>query len=463
VFAVDTIAAIATPIGVSALGIVRLSGPDAMAVASRVFGGGKLATPYPESHTLRHGRLINPSTQEPIDDVVMALFRAPASYTGEDVVEFSCHGGIAIIRAALSALLAAGARLAEPGEFTKRAFLNGKLDLAQAEAVNDLIRATAEGARRTALNQLSGGLSREVKSLRGRLMDILASIEAAVDFPEDVPEPAPDQVISGISAAIDAIAELRSSFRGGRVFREGLRVVIAGRVNVGKSSVLNALLKYSRAIVTPIPGTTRDIIEESLQIEGIPIVAIDTAGIRQTDNPVEKIGVELTEHMLESADLILAVIDISEGIKEADVELLQRIGNRRAIVVLNKIDLLSEKARGLETKEYVGRLGRSVPAVQTCAFSGQGIDELESEIARQATDGGPVAESPLVTNARHDGLLESAFDSLENALDAATASKPIDLVSIDLTAAANALGRITGETASEDLIDRIFSEFCIGK
>jgi tRNA modification GTPase len=394
------------------------------------------------------------------------------------VLELSCHGGIAVLRSVLSAVLSAGARLADPGEFTKRAFLNGKLDLAQAEAVNDLIRATADGARKAALRQLGGGLSEQVGQMRGRLLGLLASIEAAIDFPEDVPEPEMQHVRAEVEAVRDEIGRLRLSFKTGRIYREGLRVVIAGRVNVGKSSLLNALLRYARAIVTPIPGTTRDVIEESLQIDGIPVVAIDTAGIRQTDDPVERIGVELTEQTLESADIILVVIDASEGVKQADEELLNRIGGRRAIMALNKIDLLSEKARGLMTKEwrhtplgdrkcsafsneYVGTLGRSFPAVQTCAFSGQGIDELEEEIARQA--GGASSESALVTNARHEGLLESAGDGLGRVVRAIESGDPIDLVSIDLTAAAGFLGQITGETATEDLIDRIFSEFCIGK
>lgn len=461
--ATDTIAAIATPVGVSSIGVVRLSGPESLTIASRVLARKDHSAPDLKSHTLRHGLLVNPATSEPVDDVVLGVFRAPRSYTGEDVVEISCHGGIAALQSVLEAVVSAGARLAEPGEFTKRAFLNGKLDLAQAEAVNDLIRATADGARKAALRQLSGGLSARVGQLRERLLGLLASIEAAIDFPEDVTEPAPGGIASSVRETMEEIEALRSSFRHGRIYREGLRVVIAGRVNVGKSSILNALLKYSRAIVTPIPGTTRDVIEENLQIKGIPIVAIDTAGIRQTDDPVERIGVELTEQMLASADLVLVVIDISEGIQQADAELLQQTGDKPAIVVLNKIDLLSEKARGQETKEYVGKLGRSFPTVQTCAFSGQGIGELEDEIARQAMGAGPAAESALVTNVRHERLLESAWGSLAQARESADASKPIDLISIDLTTAAASLGQITGETATEDLIDRIFSDFCIGK
>lgn len=460
-FADDTIAAIATPIGASGLGVIRVSGPGAFEVAKKVFRrrGAPLSAFKPR--TALHGLLVDPSREEPIDEVILLAFAAPASFTGEDVVEISCHGGVAVLRSALNAVLNAGARLANPGEYTQRAFLNGKLDLAQAEAVNDLIRATADGSRRTALRQLSGGLSETLGDLRRRLMGVLASIEAAIDFPDDVDEPEADWVIAEIEKARDDIGRLRSSFQTGRIYREGLRVVIAGRVNVGKSSLLNALLKYARAIVTPIPGTTRDVIEESLQIHGIPVVAIDTAGIRQTDDPVEKIGVELTEQTMASADLILVVVDASEGMMTADEELLRNIDTRRAILVLNKIDLLPEKVRGLVTEEYVGRLGRSVPTVQTCAFSGQGIDQLEDEIARKAA--GAAVEDTVVTNIRHDRLLGSAYDSLEKALSSARAAQPVDLVSIDLTAATNCIGQITGETAAEDLIDRIFSEFCIGK
>ena len=316
--------------------------------------------------------------------MVLTVFRSPHSYTGEDVAEFSCHGGIAVLKRALEAVLAAGARLAEPGEFTKRAFLNGKIDLAQAEAVNDLIRARTDGARRVALSQLDGALSGRVGAARDRILGVIAAIEAAVDFPDDVDEPDRAWLEAEIGAARESVEALLRSFNTGRVYREGLRVVIAGRVNVGKSSLLNALLRHARAIVTPIPGTTRDVIEESLEIRGIPIVALDTAGLRATDDPIERIGVELAERSLESADLILLVLDVSEGMRGEDAELTERFREKPAIVVLNKIDLLPEGARGLVTKEYVERLGRSLPAVQTCASSGKGIEELEDAIASAA-------------------------------------------------------------------------------
>ncbi len=401
-----------------------------------------------------------------IDEVVLTLFRAPSSYTGEDVVELSCHGGIAVLRSALGAVLESGARLAEPGEFTKRAFLNSKIDLAQAEAVNDLIRARTEGARRVALSQLDGAVSSKISAARDRILAVIAAIEAAIDFPDDVDEPDRSWIASEIQAARELAASLLATFAGGRVFREGLRVVIAGRVNVGKSSLLNALLRHARAIVTPIPGTTRDVIEESLEIRGIPIVALDTAGLRPTDDPVERIGVELAERSLESANLILIVFDISEGIGREDLEILQRFTDKPAIVVLNKIDLLPEEARGLITEEYVGRLGRSLPAVQTCASSGQGIEELEDAVAdaalRQAQDG-LGEESAVVSNVRHQQALRSVLDSIDRALETLAASHPIDLLTVDLTSARDSLGLITGETASDDLLDRIFSEFCIGK
>lgn len=460
----DTIAAIATPVGTSGIGVIRISGLEALAIATRLFDApGKAAADTFPTHTAHHGTLVHPTSREPIDDVVLTIFRAPSSYTGEDVAEISCHGGIAVLKAALGAVLDAGARLAEPGEFTRRAFLNGKIDLAQAEAVNDLIRARTDSARGVALRQLEGSLSTRVEEIGTRVLSVLAAVEAAIDFPEDVDEPDSGWVQEEIDAAREMLAELLRSFGKGRIYREGLRLVIAGRVNVGKSSLLNALLRHARAIVTPIPGTTRDIIEESLEIQGIPVVAVDTAGLRSTEDPVERIGVELTEQSLDAADIVLVVVDVSEGIQQADIELLDRVKDKPSIIVLNKIDLLPEEARGLETKEYAGRLGRSIPAVQTCASSGQGIERLEEEIAGLAASGEAAAESAMVSNIRHQRSLQAALESLDQALRTARDREPIDLLSVDLISARGSLGLITGETASDDLIDRIFSEFCIGK
>lgn len=458
----DTIAAIASPLGTAGIGVIRISGPEARSAVSRAFRSPKGNVDKFASHTAHYGSLVDPDTEELIDEVVVTVFWAPKSYTGEDVVEISCHGGLAVLKRALDVVLRSGARLAEPGEFTRRAFVNGRIDLAQAEAVNDLIRARTDDARRAALRQLKGRLSEAVHDAADRLLGVVAAIEAAIDFPDDVDEPDDGWMQEEILAVTSMLEGLIDSFDKGRVYREGLRVVIAGRVNVGKSSLLNALLRHARAIVTPIPGTTRDVIEENIEIHGIPVVAIDTAGIRATDDPVEKIGVELTQAALESADLILAVLDASEEIKQSDIELLERVKDRPVIIVLNKIDLVSEDSQDLKSS-FVQKLGSNLPVVRTCASSGQGIEELENTIATLVASQGIGSESAMVTNARHRQLLQSALNSLKHALDTLNSGEPIDLLSVDLSAARNYLGMITGETASEDLIDRIFSEFCIGK
>lgn len=450
----ETIAAIATPIGSAGIGVIRISGTEAFQITARLFkSGAKSITDLP-THTAHHGTVVDPKTGDAIDDAVLTIFRAPASYTGEDVAEISCHGGIAILKRALSAALDAGAKLAEPGEFTKRAFLNGKLDLAQAEAVNDLIRAQTDDARKVALRQLDGDLSNRVGDINSKILGVIAALEAAIDFPEDVSEPEPDWIQSQLKESIDNIGELLSSFGKGRIYREGLRLVIAGEVNVGKSSLLNALLRHARAIVTPIPGTTRDVIEESLEIHGIPIVAIDTAGLRTTEDPVEKIGVERTRRSLESADLVLIVMDASQSI---EIAIPQECLDKSSIIVLNKIDLVPEQ------KLSELQVSKRAPFVNTSASKGIGIEELEQKIAEVALSLSAPGESALVSNIRHQRSLIFAKDSLEHALETIEHEEPIDLLSVDLIAARNSLGQITGETASEDLLDRIFSEFCIGK
>ena len=450
----DTIAAIATPIGSAGIGVIRLSGPETLQVASRLFKSGTKSITDLHTHTAHHGTVVDPKTGDAIDDAVLTVFRAPSSYTGEDVAEISCHGGIAILKRVLSAALDAGARLAEPGEFTKRAFLNGKLDLAQAEAVNDLIRAQTDDARKVALRQLDGDLSKRVGETNSKILGVIAALEAAIDFPEDVPEPEPDWIKSQLIESINNIDDLLRSFGKGRIYREGLRLVIAGEVNVGKSSLLNALLRHARAIVTPIPGTTRDVIEESLEIQGIPIVAIDTAGLRLTEDIVEKIGVERTKQSLESADLVLVVIDASQS---TDITVPKECQGKPSIVVLNKIDLVP----GNKLREPKFDYAEAV--VKTSASKGIGIEDLEQKIAEVALSSVGPSESALVSNTRHQRSLISAKEGLEHALETIKNQEPIDLLSVDLIAARNSLGLITGETASEDLLDRIFSEFCIGK
>ncbi len=407
----NTIAAIATPIGSGAIGIVRISGPTALEVAARVFGPDPSDLP---PNTARHGKLVRPfrplrgvrGVEAELDDAVITIFRAPSSYTGEDVVELSCHGGLSTVRAALQAVLDAGARLANPGEFTQRAFLNGKLDLAQAEAVNDLIRARTDAARKVALRQLEGDLSARVSEINRRILGAIAAIEAAIDFPDDVPEPDIAWLEIEMTQARDSVDALLATFDRGRIFREGLRVVIAGRVNVGKSSLLNALLRHARAIVTPIPGTTRDLIEESLEIEGIPIVAIDTAGLRATDDPIESIGVELTRRSMDSADVILLVIDATEGLHDEDRALLAEMQDRHIVLVANKADLLIPHSAHSPSMPPV-----SIP---TSALTGQGIEDLEAKIAEIAGATSAGSEGAVVSNVRHQQALKSASESLRS-------------------------------------------------
>ncbi len=467
----DTIAAIATPIGEGGIGVIRISGTDAFAVSGEMF---RLATGIPvpgvPTHTAHYGYAFDPVTDETIDDGVITVFRSPRSYTGEDAVEISCHGGLVPTRRVLEAALRAGARLAEPGEFTKRAFLTGRLDLAQAEAVLDIIHARTDEAMRVAGMQFGGMLSTRVRMLREEMIGILTHIEAAIDFPEEVTETAPSVVAESIRAATGHVRDLLATADRGKVYREGILAAIVGRPNVGKSSLLNALLRESRAIVTSIPGTTRDVIEETLNICGIPVRASDTAGIRETDDEVERMGVAKARKTLDQADLALAVVDASDGLTAEDEVLLKGLAGKRVIVVLNKTDLLRESDADEMAENLRAWVAVNLPSAgavkQTAAPSNEGILELEDAIANAILSGTvpPTASGGVVvSNARHRRALEEACSSLENALGTAESGLPPDLISIDLKSAADALGAITGETVSEDVIERIFSEFCIGK
>ena len=467
----DTIAAIATPIGEGGIGVIRVSGRTAIATAEEMFRtvSGVPVQGLP-THTVHYGYIHDPITDETIDDGVITVFRAPKSYTGEDSVEISCHGGMVPVRRVLESALRAGARLAEPGEFTKRAFLNGRLDLAQAEAVLDIIRARTDEAMRMANLQFSGILSSRLRMMREELVDILAHIEAGIDFPEDVAETNPAAVASSIGDAIRHVTDLLETADRGKIFRDGIQVVIAGRTNVGKSSLLNALLRESRAIVTPIPGTTRDIIEESLNIRGIPVRAVDTAGVRETEDVVERIGVDRAIATLEQADLVLSVLDADKGFTPEDQELILSLAGKKLIIVVNKTDLIREDDAQDMAHQVEAWAEVNLPAggvvKQTAAPSNQGIVELEDAIADMVLAGAvspAMAGGVVVSNMRHMRALEESRTALEHALRTAEAEMPLDFISVDLKAAANALGSITGEAVSEDVIDRIFSEFCIGK
>jgi tRNA modification GTPase len=468
-YAYDTIAAIATPIGEGGIGVIRISGPIAVEVSGEIFRTKSgVAVADLRSHTVHYGWVVDPVMSHRIDDGLLTVFRAPGSYTGEDSVEISCHGGIVPMRRVLEVATRAGARLAEPGEFTKRAFLNGRLDLAQAEAVLDIIRARTDAALRVARRQFEGVLSMRIRTIRDELVGTMAHIEASIDFPEDVEEWKPGRIAGSIRDGISSLESLLATADRGKIYREGLRTVIVGHPNVGKSSLLNALLRESRAIVTPIPGTTRDVIEETLNIRGIPICTVDTAGLRETDDPIERIGVERTLRASRDADLVLAVLDAENGFDAADAELLSSLSEKQLIVVLNKSDLIREADAGslaAEIQAWLIANGKgNTRIVTTAAPSNEGILELEELIADTVLSGAASAnDSAVVSNVRHRRALEEAKSCLEQAMQTAASGMPLDFISIDLKSALDALGTVTGETVSEDIIERIFSEFCIGK
>ncbi len=469
----DTIAAIATPAGVGGIGVIRVSGADAFSLVLPLVRRPGGRTDLPPSHTLTYGHIIDPQSEELLDEVLVVFMRAPQTYTREDVVEIQGHGGPLVLRRMLRAVLAQGARMANPGEFTLRAFLNGRLDLAQAEAVMDLIGAETEAGQRLALQQLRGRLSDQVQQARSSVLGVLARIEASIDFPEeDVPTPRPEELRQLIATAQRQVAALLAGSEQGRLYRQGLRTAIIGRPNVGKSSLLNALLRSERAIVTPIAGTTRDTVEEAANLRGIPLHLIDTAGITPTDDPVERIGVQRSRDAAESADVVLLVFDGSEpwtrqdelvsselqalgfGISEQESSSTRR---RPVVLVLNKADRPFQMDRTV-----LQILWPRARCIATSTLTGEGLPELEDAIADLVLAGKVVhSESVLVTNTRHQEALRRSAEHLQASI--LSLEQPLDFVSIDLRAAYDALGEVTGETASEDLLDKIFSEFCIGK
>jgi tRNA modification GTPase len=454
----ETIAAIATPPGEGGVGIVRVSGPDALSIADSLFACRAGVPSTLSTHTIHYGFVQEAGGR--IDDALLLLFLGPHSYTGEDVVEFSCHGGPVTLGRVLAATLRAGARLAEPGEFTRRAFLNGRMDLAQAEAVADQIRARTESAQRVALLQREGRLSSSVRSLKENVVGALAAVEVTIDFSEEIGDLDYPAMSARIAAVITDTERLLATAGRGRVYREGIRLAIVGRPNVGKSSLLNALLRENRAIVTPIAGTTRDVIEEAANIRGIPITAIDTAGLRETDDVVERIGVDRARAAVESASLVLFVLDAGDGWTEADARIASELADRPVVWVVNKMDV-PDSDRQVDS---IRRAAVGAEIVAVSAQGGQGLDSLEQNIAA-AILGGQVeaGEGVVVSNVRHQHALESALECLCHAQATISTKLPPDFISIDLRAVLDSLGLITGETASEDVIHRIFHDFCIGK
>lgn len=456
----DTIAAIATPPGEGGIGIVRVSGPEAVRIGDKVFRPRKgRPLKETETHRLRLGWAVEPESGEILDEVLAVVMRAPRSYTAEDVVELHCHGGPLACGRVLQAVLRAGARLAEPGEFTRRAFLNGRLDLAQAEAVLTIIRARSRAGLAAAVGQLAGDLSGRVKELKDEITGVLAAVEASLDFPEEVGEPGPAER-ERLVRVKEGIARLLETWDEGRILSRGVKVALVGRPNVGKSSLLNALLREERAIVSEIPGTTRDTISEVVQLGGIPCQVVDTAGLREAAEGVERLGIARSRAAAEAADLVLLVLDLTAGITPEDESIAEELKGKTVIVVGNKVDAVEQVDR-----ERLARWAGEWPWIVVSAKTRAGLEDL-ARIVRDTVLGGRAWREPgepVVLRERHRAALERALRSVEEGLAAWEEGWSWDVVCIDLYAAWEALGEITGETAREDLLDRIFSEFCLGK
>ncbi|MCO7181128.1 tRNA uridine-5-carboxymethylaminomethyl(34) synthesis GTPase MnmE [Lactococcus formosensis] len=448
----DTIAAISTPLGEGAIAIVRLSGSDAVSIAKKVFQGKDLDKVA--SHTINYGHIFDEDRL--VDEVMLSVMKAPKTFTREDLVEINTHGGIAVTQEILQLLLRSGARLAEPGEFTKRAFLNGRIDLAQAESVMDLIRAKTDQAANIAVKQLDGSLSNLINNIRQEILESLAQVEVNIDYPEyDDVETMTSQMLLEKTAHFEQLLEtLLATAKRGKILREGLRTAIIGRPNVGKSSLLNQLLREEKAIVTDIAGTTRDVITEFANIGGVPLELIDTAGIRETEDVVEKIGVERSQKALEEADLVLLVLDASSPLTPKDVELLELSSSTNRIVLLNKTDLPEQIELEKLPEDFI----------RISALKNENLDAVEKQIRALFFSGKIEAkDATTLSNARHIGLVEQALDALKEANRGLAMGLPVDLIQVDVTRCWQLLGEITGEAAPDELITQLFSQFCLGK
>ncbi|HDK3520292.1 TPA: tRNA uridine-5-carboxymethylaminomethyl(34) synthesis GTPase MnmE [Staphylococcus aureus] len=456
----DTITSISTPMGEGAIGIVRLSGPQAVEIADKLYKGKHLLNDVP-SHTINYGHIIDPESKEVVEEVMVSVLRAPKTFTREDIIEINCHGGILTINRVLELTMTYGAIMAEPGEFTKRAFLNGRIDLSQAEAVMDFIRSKTDRASKVAMNQIEGRLSDLIKKQRQSILEILAQVEVNIDYPEydDVEDATTEFLLEQSKEIKQEINRLLDTGAQGKIMREGLSTVIVGKPNVGKSSMLNNLIQDNKAIVTEVAGTTRDVLEEYVNVRGVPLRLVDTAGIRETEDIVEKIGVERSRKALSQADLILFVLNNNEALTQEDYTLYEVVKNEDVIVIVNKMDL-EQNIDINEVKDMIG----DTPLIQTSMLKQEGIDELEIQI-RDLFFGGEVQNQDMtyVSNSRHISLLKQARQTIQDAIDAAESGVPMDMVQIDLTRTWEILGEIIGETASDELIDQLFSQFCLGK
>ena len=454
----DTIAAIATAYGEGGIGIIRISGENSRSILEKLFvpASGKAI----KSRMLTYGNIIDPASRDMIDEVMAVYMKGPGTYTAEDVAEIDCHGSVISLKKILELVLQNGARMAEPGEFTKRAFLNGRLDLSQAEAVIDIIKAKTDKSFDVAVSQLEGKLSKKVEAIRKMILDVLVEVTVNIDYPdEDIEYITYENLEKNLSQIGDMIENILSTASAGRLVRDGIKVAIIGKPNVGKSSLMNELLGESRTIVTEIPGTTRDTIEEAVDIRGIPVYLIDTAGIRTTEDVVEKIGIERSKKAFNEADFIIFIIDGSDDLTEEDIEIINTVGDRKCLLLINKKDL------GVSVDPDL--LGAKLPrahVIQTSLKEGAGVEEVKDHI-EQLVYGGEISqkESVLVTNVRHKELLEKSLGSLRDALDMTRAGEALEIIEVDVNDAYGQLGEIIGETVSDDVLNEVFSRFCLGK
>lgn len=456
----DTIAAISTG-GTGGIGIVRMSGENCISIVDKLFQSkNHISLLEKKSHTLSYGYIVDNKTGNVIDEVLVTVMKAPNTYTKQNIVEINCHGGIVVLQKVLELVLNNGARLAEPGEFTKRSFLNGRIDLSQAEAVIDLIQSKTDISRQSAVNQLGGRLHQKVAQMRSKLLDMIASIEAVIDYPEhDIEQDTYADMEQKTTEIISEMEQLLKNADRGKIIREGIQTVIIGKPNVGKSSLLNWFLEEERAIVTDVAGTTRDTVEEYVNIEGIAMKIVDTAGIRQTGDIVEKIGVEKSKSYAEKADLILLLLDSSHELEHEDKEILSFIKNKKTIILLNKSDL-EQKITAENLKEYT----QDAAILSVSVKQNKGLEQLTQQLKKMFFGGEVItAEDGLLGNVRHVNALYRAKEAMQRALTTITTRMPEDFISMDLQQANAALGEITGDTVDEEIIDRIFTKFCLGK
>lgn len=459
----ETIAAISTAIGNGGIGIIRMSGKESFKILEKIFKnskGEKLDLNKIKGYTIQYGTIVDSKTNEKIDEVLVSFFKNPKSYTREDMCEINSHGGMIIEKQILEQCLKNGAILAEPGEFTKRAFLNGRIDLSQAESIMDLINSKTEKESKASINQLQGDLSNKINEIRHDLLDIMADIEASIDYPEyDIEEVTNSKALGILNNTKDKLESLKDTFRSGKILKEGIKTAIIGRPNAGKSSLLNKILKEERAIVSEIEGTTRDTIEEFITIKGIPLKIIDTAGIRKTSDKIEEIGVKKALDIAKDAELVLVILDNSKDLTEEDREILKLAESKNSIILLNKVDL---KENNLENSEELKKINKRI--IKISAKNGNGIEELYNEIENMfqiknlETDG-----EIIITNIRHKNQIEYAINNINEAINAVKNNLPIDIISISIKQTLEDLGKITGENVSEDIINEIFSKFCLGK